>query len=92
MTKPYAKMTVVRQVLKEGTKSVYQTVETEEKVISEKEYNKIVEASPFFRRLGGSEHHTKCYTCRGYLTYKLASKSPDRQQKIIRTFDFDSVL
>lgn len=92
MTKPYAKMTVVKQVLKAGTKTVYQTVETEEKVITEKEYRNIVESSPFFRRLGGSEYHTKCYTCRGYVTYKIASKSPDRQKKTVRTFDFESVF
>ena len=92
MTKPYAKMTTLKQVLKAGTKTVFETIETEEKVITEQEYRNIVESSPFFRRLGGSEHHTKCYTCRGYLTYKLTSKSPDRQQKTVRTFDFESVL
>lgn len=92
MNKPYAKMTVVKQVLKAGTKTVYETISTEESIISEKEYNNIIESSPFFRRLGGSEHHTRCYTCRGYKTYQLSSKSPDRQQKTIRTFDFDSVM
>lgn len=89
MTKAYATMTTIKQVLKDGTKTAYQTVETSEKVISEKEYNNIIEASPFFRRLGGSEHHSKTYTCKGYKTYKLSSKSPDRQNKTIRMFDFD---
>jgi hypothetical protein len=90
--KPYAKMTTTKQVLKQGTKTVFITVSTEESIISEKEYNNIIDSSPFFRRLDGSEHHTKCYTSRGYKTYQLSSKSPDRQQKTIRTFDFDNVM
>jgi len=89
MTKAYAIMTTIKQVLKAGTKTVYQTVETTEKVISEEEYNNGVNSSPFFRRLGGSEYHVKTYTQHGYKTYKLISKSPDRQNKTIRIFDFD---
>lgn len=58
MTKPYARMTVVKQILKAGTKSAYQTVETEEKVITEKEYRNIVEASPFFHVSQSSKQDT----------------------------------
>ncbi|AGH31923.1 hypothetical protein VPIG_00065 [Vibrio phage PWH3a-P1] len=89
-SKIYATMTTKHLTLKEGTKTVFvQTGEDEVKSITEKEYNNIIESSPFFRRLGGSEFHHKTYTCRGYKTWKLSSKNPSRDQQTIRTFDFD---
>jgi len=75
--------------LKEGTKTVFVSESVEEKAITEKEYNNIIDSSPFFRRLGGSEHHTKCYTSKGYKTYQLSSKNPSRDVKVVRTFDLD---
>lgn len=88
----YALMTTQHYTLKEGTKTVYQLVDSEESKITEDQYKNIIDSSPFFRRLGGSEHHNKSYTCRGYTTWKLTSKSPDKQKKTVRIFDFESTL
>ena len=49
----------------------------------------IVDVSPFFRRLGGSETVKKGYTTRGYRVVEIISKSPDRTKKTIRSFNFD---
>jgi len=88
MKDKFAKMTKTSYELKEGTKTVYVETEKQYSFIDETEYNNIVDSSPFFRRLGGSETATKNYTCRGYKVVQLVSKSPDRQRKIVRTFDF----
>ena len=88
-TKNFAELTRIEYVLKEGTKTVY--IETEKDVyqIPEHHYNNIVDGMRFFRRLGGTETATRCYTSRGYKVVKLVSKSPDRQTKIVRVFNFD---
>ena len=66
---------------------------TEVNLISEREYNNITskETLKWFRRLGGSETAQKSYTCYGYKTYKLISRSPDRTQKTVREFSFHSL-
>jgi len=74
--------------LKEGRKTAYQVIKTEEKELTETEYKNYVEAAPFFRRLGGSETMTKSYTCAGYNVIENISKSPDRQSKKIARFYF----
>lgn len=72
-----------------GFKSKPDTVETE--VITEDQYRKITdtETLKFFRRLGGSEHATRCYTSAGYLITKLTSKSPCRDVKVVRKFKIE---
>ena len=87
-TKPYAQETITRYELKPGTKTVWQEVETETQEITERYYRNCVDASPFFRRLGGSEYLERSYTGRGYLVTRIISKSPDRTMKTIRTFKF----
>jgi hypothetical protein len=47
------------------------------------------ETSQFFRRIGGSEHVTRCYTSRGFLPYQVISANPDRSKRIVRTFEFE---
>ena len=82
-------LTQTRQVLKDGTKTVYIDSQVEpEKEITEEYYNNYVDSAPFFRRLGGSETLTRGYTCQGYKVVKMVSKSPDRTEKVIRTFNF----
>ena len=88
MSKPYAKITIVKYEKKENTKTVYNEVSREYHDITSSHYNNIITSSPFFRRLGGSEYHEKCYTVNGYKTVKLISKSPDREYKTVYTFDF----
>jgi hypothetical protein len=86
--KNFASMKVERFELKPGTKTVWLSVKTKNTELSETDYNRVVDASPFFRRLGGSETHTKNYTSRGYKTVQIVSKSPCRTLKTVRTFEF----
>jgi hypothetical protein len=87
--KAYAQMTTVKSELKEGTKTVFVEVSREVTQITEEQYNNIVDSSPFFRRLGGSEHHTRGYTCKGYKSVRINSKSPSRDKMTVRHFDFE---
>jgi hypothetical protein len=43
----------------------------------------------FFRRLGGIETVTKCYTQHGYIPVQITSTSPDRQEKRVARFIFN---
>lgn len=73
-----------------NTKTTYIQESKEVKEITEKQYNSIVsdDTLKFFRRLGGSETATKCYTSRGYKVVKLVSISPDKKLKTVREFQF----
>ena len=62
---------------------------TEESNISKENYLNIVNSCKFFRNLGGYERLTKNYTYAGYIPTSLNSISPDRKEKIVRTFTFD---
>ena len=77
--------------LKEGTKTVWQLVNTEVEDLTDEKYNNITskDTLQWFRRLGGSETATRCYTSRGYRVFKLTSKSPCRTLKTVRKFDFN---
>jgi hypothetical protein len=81
-------MTKDSQTKKRGTKTSFITNETETKVIDAKQYKNIVDAKSFFKNLGGSETHTKSYTCNGYCVTKIISTSPDKQMRSIYNFDF----
>ena len=72
--------------LKEGRKTVFELKETETKIVDLKTHKMIVDASPFFRRLGGSEVLERSYTCAGYGVTKITSKSPNRDFKTVRKF------
>ena len=87
MTK-FCSMTKTKFVLKDGTKTVFIPTSEITKNIDETYYNNIVESSPFFRRLGGSEYHEKNYTSKGYMVTKIISRSPDRELKSIYSFNF----
>ena len=84
----YCKMIKEFYELKEGTKTAYQLIKTEEKEMPESNYKNYIDAAPFFRRLGGSETLERSYTCAGYLVNKITSKSPDRQKKNVAKFYF----
>ncbi len=82
-------MTTTKQIKKEGTKTVWiNKQEPKTEVITETQYNNIIDASPFMRRLGGSEHNVKSYTCRGYKVVRNTSTSPDKEKRTIRAFKF----
>lgn len=51
-------------------------------------YLNAVDASPFFKGLGGKESISKSYTIAGYIPVEIRSTSPDGMQKTIRKYDF----
>ena len=87
-TKILGTLTTTKYELKDGTKTVYIETTQSEEGFTEESYNNIVESAPFFRRLGGSETLTRCYTSQGYKVYRLVSKSPCKTMKTIREFNW----
>jgi len=81
-----------KQVKKAGFKNAYEVESEETKTISLDQYKKITDAETvkLFRRLGGSEYVTKNYTSLGFIPVKIISTSPDREEKTIREFSFES--
>tara|TARA_R110002020_G_scaffold375787_1_gene586982 strand:- start:3831 stop:4097 length:267 start_codon:yes stop_codon:yes gene_type:complete len=73
-----------------NTKTSYKLTSNTIEDIDNTTYGRITkdETLKWFRRLGGSETAQRSYTCRGYNITKLISTSPDKQTKIIRTFQF----
>ena len=65
------------------------TTETETKTISKSYYNNITDerAIRFFRNLGGIETVQRNYTKMGYIPVRILSTSPNRQTRIIRSFE-----
>jgi hypothetical protein len=63
----------------------------EKKIITEEEYNNIIDSCKFFKKLGGVERSVRNYTCRGFKVVKLTSISPDKETKVIREFNFDVI-
>lgn len=47
-----------------------------------------ISSAPFFRNLGGVERLTPSYTRHGYIPVELVSVSPDRNTKVVRSYDF----
>jgi hypothetical protein len=86
--KNFAIMTTIHLVKNPNTKTTFIEEERETEQITEQTYRNIVSSSKYFRQLGGSETHTRAYTCRGYNTIKLTSVSPNRQNKKIYEFKF----
>ena len=63
--------------------------ESKEENITKECYLNIVNSVKFFRNLGGFERLTSGYTYSGYIPVQLNSISPDKQEKIIRSFEFN---
>lgn len=74
-----------------NTKTTYVVESKKVEPITEKQYNLYIDSVSFFRRLGGTESLQRAYTCYGYKVYKLTSKSPDKQTKVIREFKFKDI-
>jgi len=85
----FCKLTRIEYARKTNTKTVYVETKRSTEIIDREKYDRIVDASPFFRRLGGSERAMKEYTQHGYITVQIVSTSPDRSIRIRRIFDFD---
>jgi hypothetical protein len=86
----YALETKKTFTIKEGTKTVWQLDKKEENNITEEQYDNTtsIKTQQWFRGIGGSEYAIKGYTRKGYLVTELISKSPDRQTKVTRSFNF----
>ena len=63
--------------------------ESKEENITKEYYLNIINSVKFFRSLGGFERLTSGYTYSGYIPVQLNSISPDKQEKIIRSFEFN---
>jgi hypothetical protein len=87
-TKILGTITTTKYELKAGTKTVYIAYKERTEDFNEEYYNNVVNSAPFFRRLGGSETLTRCYTSQGYKVYRLVSKSPCKTMKTIREFNW----
>ena len=68
--------------------SRWKLVETETEHFDDRFYCNTFDAVPFFRRLGGYERVTCCYTTLGYIPVEVVSISPDKQTRIVRKFEF----
>ncbi len=51
-------------------------------------YFNVFDAVPFFRNLGGYERIIKAYTKYGLIPVENVSISPDKKEKVVRTFKF----
>ena len=85
------KLITEKYELKKGRKTVFEIKETETKIVDLKTHKMIVDASPLFKRMGGSEVLERSYTCAGYVVTKITSKSPDGDVKTVRKFKFDYI-
>lgn len=84
---------IVKEIKKEyskkpGTKNGWKLEITEERECTPENVEMVVDACPFFRRLGGSEYVERNHTKYGYSPTRLISKSPDRERKIIREWKY----
>lgn len=62
--------------------------EKTEEAFSARNYVNCVDATPFFRNLGGYERLDCGYTYTGYLPLEIVSISPDKLTRIVRRFRF----
>ena len=69
--------------------SQWKLLESKEENISKENYLNIINSCKFFRNLGGYERLTKSYTYAGYIPVELNSISPDKKEKVVRSFTFD---
>jgi len=51
-------------------------------------YCNVIDAVPFFRRIGGRERVKCSYTRYGYIPYFVSSISPSGEEKVTREFKF----
>ena len=86
-------MTEIKQVKKEGTKTVWIEESKTVNEITQYVYSNITDENTikWFRRLGGTETVNRGYTYSGYNIIELVSTSPDKQMRTIRKFNFDRV-
>lgn len=91
MNEKIGQIKTTRFDLKEGTKTVYVEKSQMTQDLTQEQYDNITnkDTLAFFRRLGATETATREYTKRGYVITRLVSKSPSREEKVVREFKFD---
>ena len=72
---------------KDGSK--FKLVDSDTKDITWEQYFNVIDATPFFKNLGGTERVSKSYTVVGYVPVEIVSISPDREKKTVRKFSFE---
>ena len=82
-------MVKINQVKKPGTKGVWIDESTKTTDITREQHKNIIEAAPFFRRLGGIESMKRGYCSAGFVVFECVSTSPDRLERIVRKFSFN---
>ena len=75
---------VEKRYYKAGTQ--WKLSEVKEENITKECYLNIVNSCKFFRNLGGYERLISGYTYRGYIPVESNSISPDKKEKIVRSF------
>ncbi|MCI7208357.1 MAG: hypothetical protein MSA15_20500 [Clostridium sp.] len=78
---------VEKRYYKAGTQ--WKLSEVVEENITKEYYLNIINSCKFFRNLGGYERLTSGYTYSGYIPTQLNSISPDKKEKIVRSFEFN---
>lgn len=73
---------------KQGSKWV--ETETESNNVDWEFYLNTIDAAPFFKNMGGKEKLDVKYTKVGKVPFQITSINPDGDEKIVRTFNFDS--
>jgi hypothetical protein len=76
------------QSLKDGTKTIYIEEERVVREVTREEYARYIDDAPWWRKSGWSATVTPSYVSPGYVPVRLVLKSPDRERKIVRTFNF----
>lgn len=76
--------------VKRGSKWV--EINSETKPFTGKWYMNSIDATPFFKNLGGTERVEYCSTRYGIIPCKIISISPDRQERTIRTYTFNKEI
>jgi hypothetical protein len=56
---------------------------TETSVVEWEEWRRVVEAGPFFRRLGATDRSYRSWTLRGHIVTRVVSTSPDRSLRTV---------
>lgn len=85
------KLTTQIQRIKDGTKTVWETVETSKKYITDEQHENLTNTDTlrFFKSVGYREYTEKSHTFAGYKITQLVSTNPNKSKRKIRSFEFE---
>ena len=67
-------------------------IESDIKDITGRMYMNIIDATPFFKNLGGKESVSKCATRYGYIPCQIISTNPNGTERTTRKMTFDKSI